>query len=37
MVCIVNVQSVDRIICSIFRRFNLEWKNRTHRGFTQAA
>ena len=29
MVCFVNVQDVDRIICSIFQRFNLEWKNRT--------
>jgi hypothetical protein len=26
MVCFVNV---DRIIYSIFQRFNLEWKNRT--------
>lgn len=37
MVCFVNVQSVDRIIFSIFNRFNLEWKNRTLRVFTQAA
>jgi putative transposase len=37
MVCFVNVQSVDRIIYSIFQRFNLEWKNRTIRVFTQAA
>ncbi len=37
MVCFVNVQSVDRIIYSIFQRFNLEWKNRTLRLFTQAA
>lgn len=37
MVCFVNVQSVDRIIYSIFHRFNLEWKNRTLRAFTQAA
>jgi putative transposase len=37
MVCFVNVQSVDRIIYSIFHRFNLEWKNRTLRLFTQAA
>ena len=36
-VCFVNVQSVDRIIYSIFQRFNLEWKNRTLRVFTQAA
>ena len=28
MVCFVNVQSVDRIIYSIFQRFNLEWKLR---------
>ena len=37
MVCILNVQSADRIIYSIFQRFNLEWKNRTLRLFTQAA
>ena len=37
MVCFVNVQSVDRILYSIFHRFNLEWKNRTLRAFTQAA
>ena len=37
MVCFVNVPSVDRIIYSIFQRFNLEWKNRTPRLFTQAA
>jgi hypothetical protein len=29
MVCSVNVESVDRIIYSIFQRFNLEWKTRT--------
>jgi putative transposase len=29
MVCFVNVGSVDRIIYSIFQRFNLDWKNRT--------
>jgi transposase-like protein len=34
MVCFVNVQSVDRIIYSIFQRFNLEWKNRTLQVFT---
>jgi hypothetical protein len=28
---------VDRIIYSIFQRFNLEWKTRTLRVFTQAA
>ena len=37
MVCFVNVQSVDRIIYSIFQRFNLEWKTRTLRVFTQSA
>jgi putative transposase len=37
MVCFVNVNSVDRIIYSIFQRFNLEWKNRTLHVFTQAA
>ena len=37
MVCFVNVQSVDRIIYSIFHRFNLQWKTRTLKVFTQAA
>ena len=37
MVCFVNVESVDRIIYSIFQRFNLEWKCRTLNLFTQAA
>ena len=37
MVCFVNVKSVDRIIYSIFQRFNLEWKTRTLKLFTQAA
>jgi putative transposase len=37
MVCFVNVASVDRIIYSIFQRFNLEWRNRTLKLFTQAA
>jgi transposase-like protein len=37
MVCFVNVASVDRILYSIFQKFNLEWKNRTLRLFTQAA
>lgn len=37
MVCFVNVQSVERIIFSIFNRFNLEWRRRTLRQFTQAA
>jgi putative transposase len=37
MVCFVNVESVDRIIYSIFQRFNLEWKTRTLNLFTQAS
>jgi putative transposase len=37
MVCFVNVQSVERIIFSIFNRFHLEWRQRTLRQFTQAA
>jgi transposase-like protein len=37
MACFVNVESVDRIIYSIFQRFNLEWKTRTLNLFTQAA
>jgi len=37
MACFVNVQPVDRIIYSIFEKFNLEWKTRTLRVFTQAA
>jgi putative transposase len=37
MVCFVNVGSVDRIICSICHRFNLEWKTRTLSLITQAA
>ena len=37
MVCFVNVESVDRIIYSIFQRFNLDWKTRTLSLFTQAA
>jgi len=37
MVCFVNVDSVDRIIYSIFHRFNLDWRSRTLRLFTQAA
>lgn len=38
MVCFVNVKSVDRIIFSIFNRFNLEWsQRRTLKLFTQAA
>jgi len=35
--CFVNVQSVERIIFSIFNRFNLEWRQHTRRAFTQAA
>ena len=37
MVCFVNVQSVDRIIYSIFHCFNLGWKRRPLEIFTQAA
>ena len=37
MVCFVNLESVDRILYSIFQRFNLEWKTRTLSVFTQAA
>jgi hypothetical protein len=37
MVCFVNVDSVDRIIFSIFNRFNEDWKNSILRVFTQAA
>ena len=37
MVCFVNVHSVDRIVFSIFSRFNGDWKTRTLRVFTQAA
>jgi putative transposase len=37
MVCFVNVQSVERIIFSIVNRFNLEWRRRTLRQFTQVA
>ena len=37
MVCFVNVESVDRIISSIFNRFNEDWKNYTLALFTQAA
>jgi hypothetical protein len=37
MVCFVNVESMDRIIYSIFQRFNLERKTRTLNLFTQAA
>lgn len=37
MVCFVNVGSVDRIIYSIFHKFNLQWETRALRTFTQAA
>jgi putative transposase len=37
MVCVVNVQSVERIIFSIFNRFNLDWRQRTLRQFPQVA
>jgi putative transposase len=37
MVCFVNVQSVDRIIFSIFNRFNQDWRNHILQVFTQAA
>ncbi|MBI4478438.1 MAG: transposase, partial [Acidobacteria bacterium] len=37
MDCFVNVQSVDRIVFSIFNRMNPQWKNRTLHTFTQAA
>ena len=37
MVCFVNMASVDRIILSIFNRFDPQWKNRTLNLFTQAA
>jgi len=37
MVCFVNIHSVDRIIFSIFNRFNGDWKNHTLRAFTQGA
>ncbi|WP_447977236.1 IS256 family transposase [Candidatus Nitrospira bockiana] len=37
MVCFVNVQSVERIIYSIFNRFNLQWRQHTLQEFTQAA
>ncbi len=37
MVCFVNPESVDRIIFSIFNRFNNEWEKRTLKVSTQAA
>ncbi len=36
MICFVNVQSIERIIDSIFHRLNLEWKTRALRVFTMA-
>jgi hypothetical protein len=37
MVCFVNVESVYRIIYSIFQRLNLKRKTRTFNLFTRAA
>ena len=37
MVCFVNVQSVERMIFSIFNRCNVQWRPGTLRQFTQAA
>ena len=37
LVCFVNVESVARIIYSIFQRFNLEWEYPTLNLFTQTA
>lgn len=37
MGCFVNMQSGERIIFSIFNRFNLEWRPRTLRQFTHVA
>jgi hypothetical protein len=38
MVCFVNVQSIERIIFSIFNRFNLEWRQPPFANlFTQVA
>jgi transposase-like protein len=37
IICFLNVQSVDRIIYSIFQRFNLEWETLTLGAFIQAA
>jgi hypothetical protein len=33
----VNPESVDRILYSLFQRFNLEWRTRRLSLFTQAA
>ncbi len=37
MACFVNVQSVDRIVFSIFNRLNEDWPNSILQVFTQAA
>jgi len=37
MVCFVNVESVDRIICSILNDLNDQGRHRTLRIFAQAA
>ncbi|MBI4444807.1 MAG: transposase [Acidobacteria bacterium] len=37
MVCFVNMAIGDRIVLSIFNRFDPQWKNRTLNLFTQAA
>lgn len=37
MVCFVNVESVNRIIYAVFNGLNQQWRDRTHRIFTQAA
>jgi hypothetical protein len=37
MVCVVNVQSVERIILSIINRFNLGWRLRILRQCTHVA
>jgi hypothetical protein len=37
MVCFVNVQSVKRMIFTIFNGFKLEWRQHTLRQFTRAA
>ena len=37
MVCFVNEASVERIVYSIFSRFNEDWRNRALRLFTHAA
>jgi hypothetical protein len=37
MVVFINVESVDRIIYSIFSQFNEDWKTHPLELFTQAA